>query len=152
MNLYSFRPEYVILNHRYELTINLQDYGEPPFGNQLAHYHAFFEKYICPSSSIELRPELSKKGRLHFHGWIMWKTYKSLFIFLQVMPTLLRYCQIDIDTGADAWQWYVYCRKMRHIMKPMCKIYGAKYAFRSCDQRNEKTKFNTAKMQLLASL
>lgn len=152
MNLLGFRPEYVILNQSYEITINLKDYGEPPFSSQLVHYHAVFDKYISPSSQLEARPELSKKGRLHFHGIIKWKTFKQLFLFLQALPTLLSIAQIEIDTGGDDWQWYVYCRKMRHIIKPMCSVYSSDYCYRSCDKRNDKKQFNTAKMQFIASL
>jgi hypothetical protein len=73
-------------------------------------FKMYFKKWI--NINVFLYPELSPRGRLHFHGTIMFKTEKSIKkFFLFYVSDILRKSQIEIDTIGDADTWRIYCSK-----------------------------------------
>lgn len=69
-------------------------------------------------SYVELYPEFSPTGRLHFHGVInitdlFTFSYHDLFIFQKLG-------MYEIDTMDDIPKWTLYMGKQAHIFKPIC--------------------------------
>jgi len=84
--------------------------------------HKLYERYLSVFLKlaqwcwIDLRPEFSKKMKLHYHGTLTMKNYKyifPLFTFLNGIQKNYTYCLKPVYD----WQWYIYCRKQRHLMK-----------------------------------
>jgi uncharacterized protein YvpB len=110
--------EDIQLNIPYALTIN------PSF-----QHHSFIESYCAHqqilsdtlkgNSTFKLRPEISTKStRLHYHGTITFHSHKHLvaFYFHQI-PKLKDNSTFSIKPIQD-YEWYLYCIKQRHHMKP----------------------------------
>lgn len=68
------------------------------------HYKAY---------EIDLYPELSKKGRFHYHGII--KVMDKVWFYLSVIPHLLSVATISIKEIKDEAIWLEYCRKQHEF-------------------------------------
>lgn len=135
----------------YAFTLCLADDGGGPIGSRVSHTMAFLAKYIR-HCHYRLYPEISKVGRLHYHGYIWFNSYEEIFQFnLNTMAVIThdKSCDIEIDTinyeFGDVY-WYCYVRKMKHLLKPYFGKNKIKYRI---DTYIEKTAglFNTAKEQ-----
>jgi len=132
------KPETVKANTWYTLTVSPEDvihskyteYDDNEKDNRImsmsSELHKLILKYQTVATCI-LHSEISKTGRLHFHGVIkmndIWQTY---FYFL---PRLRAYGNIEIDSirlisddtecmegdTDDMAKWWAYCTKMYHM-------------------------------------
>lgn len=71
--------------------------------------------------------ELSRGGRLHYHGTI--KILNIINFYIQDLPALLEEGMLEIDTIKDDEVWTTYCHKQESLMKPFCKIHGLIYNY-----------------------
>lgn len=66
---------------------------------------------------IDMRAELTDYARrLHYHGTIQFKDYQSIPYVYNIFHDYYAEMAIEIDTIKD-YNWYLYCRKSRHITK-----------------------------------
>lgn len=122
---------------------------------------SYFESYIdleddiAPllKGRIQLRPELSTQTqRWHWHGTLEFLHYLDIVYFYMNLPKLKAICTFTIKNIDKSYEWYLYCIKQRHILKPyICFLYhshGTKqfnlvpYCYRSDDQKIIKKKPN----------
>jgi len=89
-------------------------------------YHKVFDK--CSSAVIECRPELSKLGRMHWHGSI--KIVSQMF-YLKDIHLLKLNGTFEIDTISDPMIWDLYCRKQQETMGPLCESNDTLYIYQS---------------------
>lgn len=77
---------------------------------------------------IELYPELSPTGRLHFHGIVrITDIFKFMYHDLHRISELGCY-EVDTIEGDDGMaKWLLYCTKQLHIMKPLNDRINANY-------------------------
>lgn len=61
--------------------------------------------------NCELYPELSKTGRLHYHGTIWFNSTDEIINFYLNLPHTLKKCTIEIDTISNKDVWDDYCTK-----------------------------------------
>jgi len=115
--------EDITVGKNYALTIspNLQTKS---FSESYLHHMDQIYKLLSPNTTYKLRPEISTKSTiLHFHGVI--KFNKSINIpafYYHTIPLLKEYCTFTIKPISDH-EWYLYCIKSRHIMKPyLCHL------------------------------
>lgn len=68
----------------------------------------------------KLRPEISTKStHFHVHGDIKFTSYDNIFKFYAYnIKRLKDFCTFTIKPIDDYSQWYLYCIKQRHIIKP----------------------------------
>lgn len=145
-------------NIKYAFTLNVASDGGGNLGERVANYIAFCKKYMQHCKFI-IYPEISKIGRLHYHGYIWFSTYEDIFLFnMNVMPLLAteKYGDIEIDTIQQEFgniYWYCYIRKMKHLMKPYMTKNHIMYKISSDKLGPIKTAYvpHTIKGQLLHS-
>lgn len=74
---------------------------------------------------LELYPELSHTGRLHYHGYI---AIKDLPMFYhRDCYTLMNMGIIEIDVINDPLRWNLYVNKQKENMKQYCEKAGLEY-------------------------
>lgn len=107
--------EDVIINTKYSFTVSpCDDYQYFNEDDREDKFRKMFKMYFKKWKSINvyLYPELSPRGRLHFHGTLLFKTEKSIKTFyLFYISDILRKAQIEIDTIGDEEKWRLYCVK-----------------------------------------
>lgn len=107
--------EDVIINVPYTFTVSPSDdyqyFNEDDREDKFYKlWKMYFRKWI--DINVYLHPELSPRGRLHFHGTILFKTEKAIKKFyLFYVSDILRKSQIEIDTITDPDKWSLYCAK-----------------------------------------
>lgn len=79
--------------------------------------------------TFELRPELSRGGRLHYHGTL--KLYDSFEFHVHVIPILKEVCNLDLDTIDDMAVWKAYCAKDSGTMEPGLTKHALPYELRN---------------------
>lgn len=67
-------------------------------------------------STFRMYPEISPKGRIHYHGII--NLYDSFEFYSHIIPLLNEVCMFEIDTIDDMDYWESYIQKDRNIMEP----------------------------------
>jgi len=105
------------LRKTYAFTVSPQ-YQRPSFTEcYIAHMDIL--QLLIPYCTFVLRPEISTKGtRLHYHGVIRFDSSTLLVAFYyHIIPKLKDQCTFTIEEVRD-YQWYLYCVKSRHHMKP----------------------------------
>lgn len=114
-------PECVSIDTKYTFTLNPSDdfqfFKEDPetrITKSINHI-----KYIIrnnPNYHMDLFLEVSCKGRLHWHGTLLFKHNNHIKNFyLQFIPQILNNHSIEIDTIADPDKWLEYCTKSKHL-------------------------------------
>ena len=113
-------PEEYILDKDYSITINpcdrFQYFGDVDRINKLKkRYELLLLEY--PNVEHELYMEISRTGRLHFHGSIKFTSHKALLhYFLIHINEIMEVSNIDIDELKDPIVWMEYCRKSKHLI------------------------------------
>lgn len=100
--------------------------------NTVRTFDDFKAKYIelklfigkLHSCKLELYPELSPTGRLHYHGFLQ---IKNIFTFMWHDLYLLNQIVYEIDTIKDEDIWILYVSKQAHIMKPALDMFEEPY-------------------------
>lgn len=106
-------PEKIVIHQWYSYTLN-----PPPLDDKWYNEiqtHAPLIRDSLNGLSYGLFPEISKTGRIHYHGAIWFPTKASIFLFYRKLPDW----QLSLDTIEDLDKWKNYCMKLR---KPMKKI------------------------------
>lgn len=137
-NNIKLKPETTQLNTLYSITISPPDYREINTGrcNSVNVIRDYEQKYIETTQlfkrlhhcELELYPELSPTGRLHFHGYII---IKNIFNFFYHDLYLLNKISYEIDTLNDDNNIYnQYIKKQIHIMEPIHKTLLFDYPYK----------------------
>lgn len=75
-------------------------------------------KKIFNNISLDLRPEISTKSQLwHWHGYITFHRNIDYVNFYLHIKELKDFCTFAIKP-IDSWEWFVYIRKQRPVIKP----------------------------------
>lgn len=102
-------PENLEVDTMYTLSISI-NHKVGPLKSNINAYLRKVRDYLIPYAHFELFPELSSQGRLHYHGWILFKSLENIFWFYKNLYG----CQdlsMEIDTIEDPNKWNDYCRK-----------------------------------------
>lgn len=114
-------PEEIKLNEFYTLTLNPNDRHQYfDATNRIDKLTSYMQAKIldCPNMDVDVHMEISRKGRLHFHGTIMFcKTEHILYFYLHKINEWLESFQIEIDTISDRLKWDTYCTKSSNLIK-----------------------------------
>lgn len=65
--------------------------------------------FLYKSMKYELYPELSRKGRIHFHGYVIFD--EPIEGYMYSIPLLLKHGTITIIPIEDSLKWMEYCCK-----------------------------------------
>jgi len=125
----------------YALTVNVSDsceWGPPGLAsansfnfdlvNVNRHIHQcylFFTETMAYSDRIHIRlhTEISRKGRVHFHGYIKFMDKEALFMFYgKVSHNLEFIMNIKVVPITDLEAWATYCTKQKDLL-PLDIIY-----------------------------
>lgn len=116
-------PKVICLQTYYSITINPND--DYQFFNDIEsvrikkaenHIKYIMRKYINIRFSLYI--DVSRVGRIHWHGTIMFPFINSIkFFYTEVINELLSKHHIEIDTINDSDKWFHYCTKTAHLWK-----------------------------------
>lgn len=73
---------------------------------------------------IELYPEISSLGRVHYHGIL--KVYDIFEFYLKDIPMLKDICSFEIDKIDSMETWIKYCTKQKSIMEKHSTVKSGK--------------------------
>lgn len=117
-------PQNIKLGVPYAVTINFRSVPIPEKYHddhncrdrwQVECLRQFFN-YFYPYCKYNLFMEISKKGRLHFHGTITFEHYSNVLGFY--MKSLNKIdANICIKSIDDSVKWSEYCTKSKHLME-----------------------------------
>lgn len=116
-------------NKVYSITINIDDRYQGSMQktafSKLAYcknlIYDVFKTYnniriLLHADISEPREMINNKPRIHFHGCILFIDNESISNYLlMVLPKLISFCYINIDTITDMSIWQDYCTKYDHI-------------------------------------
>lgn len=126
------KPECVELNIPYAITVNPCDdhqYFKLDTSSRIESCKIFMIHCIdnMAATPIILYPEVSSKGRIHWHGLIKFKTYPDVLkFFITHVPGLLSKASIEIDTISDPHVWDEYCTKQKSLFDWSIQNYSLK--------------------------
>lgn len=113
-------PEEIILKEVYSITINPSDKRQYfDCIDRVELLVEYMEKEICkvPNVDLKLHMEISRTGRLHFHGTISFNSYETITRFYKChIHQWLEWGHINIDTIKDKEVWKTYCEKSKNII------------------------------------
>lgn len=127
------KAETIILNNRYAISINPNEEWTPT-----SHPMTWVKKTVAKlqdalsGCTLELYPEFSPTGRMHYHGVIDIKDHVEYFRFLNLLKLNSTYNikelfisnseTTDKETRKEALdKWLAYCTKQAHIFMPLFK-------------------------------
>lgn len=113
-------PEELLINTKYSITLNPNDKRQY-FGltDRISKLRQFIEQQLLevPNVKFYLHMEISRNGRLHFHGTIVFTTIESIkHFYIMKVNEWQDYYQIDMDTIKDEKIWNAYCVKSKSII------------------------------------
>lgn len=120
----SLHPEEVNPLVFYAITINLSKVSGHPDKDVEEYFKLFNMLFGHSTVKVSLRPELSGKGRLHYHGTVQFTDHKSIVSFYYE-----KYFKQEVQGSAnilltaidDYSAWHEYITKQREWMKPWCQ-------------------------------
>lgn len=77
-------------------------------------------------STVKLQVEISKLGRLHFHGTLKISTLWKFYYY--DVPKLMKDGAFEIDTISKVDEWTAYVNKNKDEMSEMMKAFGLPYS------------------------
>lgn len=113
-------PEEIILKTKYSFTLNPNDkrqYFEVT--NRIHKLTEFIEQELLeiPNVDVDVYMEVSRTGRLHFHGTIAFSTKESIVHFyVNKMNDWLSFCNMEIAPLKDPDIWLTYCTKSKSLI------------------------------------
>lgn len=111
----------VIYDQIYALTVSPPP-DDDTFPSQLQDHFRVIEKWL-KECKWQLVPEISKTGRLHYHGTVQFTTPFSIYTFYRYQPEW----HFELDTIAHPDVWVSYCTKSQLWMKPQCERHAVPY-------------------------
>lgn len=140
-------------NLDYALTVNLAGAELYNLRETYIDYITFFIKKFnyC---TFRVYPELSPTGRLHYHGYIRFRTETDIILFYSETLRLLQKDHIaDIsicELGAFGdLTWYYYCRKQKWLLKSFFLKSKLAYKLRSSRLNPAQAKPRSLRDQIL---
>jgi len=125
--------EDIVPKRDYALTINIAPHYQK---------NSFYENYnflmdmltdlLLPFAKFKLRPEISTKSTLfHVHGTVNFISYSKILQFYTfTIKRLKEFCTFTIKK-IENYDWYLYCIKQRHIIKPyLAETYKGKIPYK----------------------
>lgn len=119
-------PEKVQLNVLYTFNLSPSDdhqfYNKPDDG-RVKSMIRWFTTYVVSlfTARVDVYMEISRSGRLHFHGTIEFRNLNEIREFyLHAIHDIVKHSHLEIDTIVDPFIWHNYCIKSQHIIK--CNI------------------------------
>lgn len=111
---------------KYAITLNVcnrqQGFNaESRMYTAISHYKKLLEKYFLQFTHFKLWIEISKRGRIHLHGTIMFLSTECIYLYLLKCAHHLhmdKIVNIDIRPIKDKDGWLKYCNKDESIIKP----------------------------------
>lgn len=123
----------VKVKHNYAFSINPKIQSESIIMTYLDFQNVLLKRLQTFGLVFKIRPEFSRKRRLHYHGYIYFPTYAEVANFYYLtMPEIMPMCSFSIvdieDTIDDPYfYWYTYSIKDRHLNKPFFKKLNLPY-------------------------
>lgn len=122
----NFKPKHTIIspedieyNKMYTFTLNPEKQyyadGITRINKIVTELEKRLMRYLDNISYV-LKPEVSKMGRIHFHGIIMFKMDKLIF-YMQCIPVLIEHYTVEIDELKDYDIWYDYITKQVEMLE-----------------------------------
>lgn len=128
----SLPIEQIDVLHMYAITINLSKVS----GHPLTDFEEYFKMFHHLTKTLNLvlavRPELSKTGRLHYHGTIQFLDNYSIVMFYYnkyFKQEVQKSVNVLIKPIGDYECWDKYCKKQRLHMKAFCTALNLKYYY-----------------------
>lgn len=113
-------PEDIALKTKYSFTLNPNDKRQYfDCTDRIEKLTEFMEHELLeiPNVDIDMHMEISRNGRLHFHGTISFNTIDSIKHFYVVkMHPWQQFCNLVIETITDKDKWEEYCKKSKKII------------------------------------
>lgn len=114
-------PDKVALNIPYTLSINPDDNyqffketGRERIKKATNHMVYLLRQY--PNIKMSLTIDVSRAGRVHWHGTIIFVHYDNIKDFyLEYIHSILEHHTVEIDTIKDIEVWNKYCNKTIHL-------------------------------------
>lgn len=114
-------PETIKLKTPYTFTISPDDQNQYWNSNirdlkQYSEYNNLIHSWNKEKYEILLHQEVSRNGRLHFHGIIKFNTNDGIHDFyVNRLFKLQQHNQVEIDSIKDIEVWILYINKYKHI-------------------------------------
>ena len=134
----SLNLEDIVPNGIYSFTLNPSsqfESQETRFSLMYKTIENIFDDFFN-TIHVTLYPEISKLGRIHFHGYI--QIIKPLDFYLHIIPKLMKVCTFEIDTYDGNSKWETYITKQKKYIEPECKNYNLPYPMTSTTIRHRK--------------
>lgn len=122
----NLAPEELVLDRTYALTINASKITSNFKGN-VERYIEIVKLLMLHNTMINVYPELSRKGRLHYHGTITFTKLLGISNFYFQLYNLTDKVNVLIREIDDGNKWNAYCQKQRDVMEAACIHYAIKY-------------------------
>lgn len=91
----------------------------------MEHFQKVFKRKLEPFCTYKLYPEISKKGRWHYHGYL--KIHDVFGFHAVSLPILDDNSKYEIDVINDESIWAIYTQKDDKVMKPAMQSRGLPY-------------------------
>lgn len=114
-------PEDIIVDIKYTFSINPDDDHQYWLDDdRINKSRDIMQSYINSiDADIVLQMEVSRLGRLHYHGTIEFDHHKQVLKFFCIsLRNLLNKTTIEIDNIVDLSEWHEYCQKGSHFELP----------------------------------
>lgn len=113
--------EDIVIGNFYTLTINPSDKGQYTKSMKritecISHGSYILNNYFPDCIAY---PEISKKGRFHWHGILRFNHSDEICEFYIKLPILLMDNSVEIDTISNGEKWLEYCKK-QHVFRQYC--------------------------------
>lgn len=114
-------PQYMEINKKYTFTVSPDDsyqffdqLGSERITKATNHMQSILDKNHF--LDIDLWIDVSRTGRIHWHGTILFKHINHIRLFYEeLVHEWTKKHQLEIDTIADEGKWTEYCQKVKHL-------------------------------------
>lgn len=122
LKLNILSPELIETKRPYSFNLNPSDEHQyfSKESNRIRDVGRYFSTYLVTlfTAHCEVYMEISRTGRLHFHGIITFNTTNDIRQFyIEAIHNLLKQCTIEIDTIKDMDIWRTYITKCQSLIK-----------------------------------
>lgn len=122
----NIQPDKIIVGQEYALTVNA-DKVSGNLQKDIETYLIIVKAITNHKTDLLLLPELSKTGRLHYHGKIKFNDEKSIGEFYLILHRNRSAYNCLIKPIEDMKKWEEYIIKQRFFMKPLMEAHCLKY-------------------------
>lgn len=138
-NIHSFKdayhhvaPEDIELGKDYTFNVNLNEKLAKmtqleSFYKMVRLYGHYLTMNVVEGMDFRLHAELSKSGKLHYHGTICFFTNMAVMEWIWKLRKLQNHFTYNVDVINDAEKWNDYRFKQRRLMEPFCRHYKVPY-------------------------